>query len=103
MQKRLIAFGSYALFWLAFFFIARLFLFLFTIILFVSFFIYFYNRLISKLFSNFERIRYWLPGILFSMVLWGALIIPIRGGFGVAPINAGTVYFSEKMLSLIHI
>jgi phosphoglycerol transferase MdoB-like AlkP superfamily enzyme len=31
------------------------------------------------------------------MVLMGALIIPIRGGFGVAPINAGSVYFSEKM------
>ena len=26
-----------------------------------------------------------------------SLIIPIRGGFGVAPINAGTVYFSENM------
>ena len=75
----------------------KIIMFLLTIILFVSFFIYFYNRLISKLFSNFERIRYWLPGILFFMVLWGALIIPIRGGFGVAPINAGTVYFSEKM------
>jgi phosphoglycerol transferase MdoB-like AlkP superfamily enzyme len=75
----------------------KIIMFLLTIILFVSFFIYFYNRLLSKLFSNFERIRYWLPGILFFMVLWGALIIPIRGGFGVAPINAGTVYFSEKM------
>jgi phosphoglycerol transferase MdoB-like AlkP superfamily enzyme len=75
----------------------KIIMFLLTIILIVSFFIYFYNRLINRLFSNFERIRYWLPGILFFMVLWGALIIPIRGGFGVAPINAGTVYFSEKM------
>ncbi len=31
------------------------------------------------------------------MVLLGSLIIPIRGGFGIAPINAGTVYFSHKM------
>jgi len=75
----------------------KIIMFLLTILLIVSFFIYFYNRLINRLFSNFERIRYWLPGILFFMVLWGALIIPIRGGFGVAPINAGTVYFSEKM------
>jgi len=75
----------------------KIIMFLLTIILIVSFFIYFYNRLINRLFSNFERIRYWLPGILFFMVLWGALIIPIRGGFGVAPINAGAVYFSEKM------
>ena len=31
------------------------------------------------------------------MILLGSLIIPIRGGFGIAPINAGTVYFSQKM------
>ena len=31
------------------------------------------------------------------MLLLGSLIIPIRGGFGIAPINAGTVYFSQKM------
>ena len=42
----------------------KIIMFLLTIILFVSFFIYFYNRLINKLFSNFERIRYWLPGDL---------------------------------------
>jgi phosphoglycerol transferase MdoB-like AlkP superfamily enzyme len=71
--------------------------FLITIGLMTSFVIYFYNRLIDKLFNNFERIRLWLPGILFFMILCGALLIPIRGGFGVAPINAGTVYFSKKM------
>ena len=31
------------------------------------------------------------------MLFWGALILPIRGGVGVAPINAGTVYFSKNM------
>ena len=72
-------------------------LFFITIILLSSFFIYFYNKLIDRLFDSFERIRYWIPGILFFMILWGALIIPIRGGFGVAPINAGSVYFSKKM------
>ncbi|MCX6327426.1 MAG: sulfatase-like hydrolase/transferase [Bacteroidia bacterium] len=72
-------------------------LFFVTIILIVFFFIYIYNKLIDKLFSGFERIRFWFPGILFFMLLWGALIIPIRGGFGVAPINVGTVYFSKKM------
>jgi len=72
-------------------------LFFITIILLAFFFIVIYNKLIDRLFSDFKRIRYWLPGILFFIILWGALIIPIRGGFGVAPINAGTVYFSNKM------
>jgi phosphoglycerol transferase MdoB-like AlkP superfamily enzyme len=72
-------------------------LFVVIIILMSLFFIFIYNRLIDRLFIGFKRIRYWLPAILFFMFLWGALIIPIRGGFGVAPINAGTVYFSKKM------
>jgi phosphoglycerol transferase MdoB-like AlkP superfamily enzyme len=42
-------------------------------------------------------VKFPLPGLLFFTLLWGALIIPIRGGFGVAPINAGAVYFSNKM------
>ena len=75
----------------------KIIMFLITIGLMVSFFIWFYNRFIDRLFNNFGKIRYWLPGMLFFMILSGALIIPIRGGFGVAPINAGTVYFSKKM------
>ena len=77
--------------------IIKLILFFVTIALMASFFIFIYNKLIDRLFDGFERVRYWLPGILFFMILWGALIIPIRGGFGLAPINAGTVYFSKKM------
>jgi phosphoglycerol transferase MdoB-like AlkP superfamily enzyme len=72
-------------------------LFFITIALMAFFFIYFYNRLIDKLFLRFPGIRYRLAGTLFFLILSGALIIPIRGGFGVAPINAGTVYFSKKM------
>jgi phosphoglycerol transferase MdoB-like AlkP superfamily enzyme len=72
-------------------------LFFVTIILISSLFIFAYNKFIDKLFNNQERIRKWWYSVLFLMVLWGALIIPIRGGFGVAPINAGSVYFSKKM------
>ncbi len=68
-----------------------------TITLIAFLFIYVYNLLIDRLFKNFERVRPLLPAMLFFMILWGALIIPIRGGFGVAPINAGSVYFSNKM------
>jgi phosphoglycerol transferase MdoB-like AlkP superfamily enzyme len=59
--------------------------------------VFLYNKLIDRLFTGFDRIQYLVPGFIFFMVLLGALIIPIRGGFGVAPINAGAVYFSKKM------
>jgi phosphoglycerol transferase MdoB-like AlkP superfamily enzyme len=75
----------------------KLILFFVTISLISAFFIFVYNRLIDGFFNDFEKVRFPLPGILFFLLLWGALIIPIRGGFGVAPINAGAVYFSNKM------
>jgi phosphoglycerol transferase MdoB-like AlkP superfamily enzyme len=62
-----------------------------------AFFIFLYKKLIDRFFAEQGRVKFPLPGILFFTILWGALIIPIRGGFGVAPINAGTVYFSNKM------
>jgi phosphoglycerol transferase MdoB-like AlkP superfamily enzyme len=75
----------------------KIILFLFTIICMAFVSIVFYNKFIERLFIGFERFRYWLAGIFLFLLLLGALIIPIRGGFGVAPINAGTVYFSDKM------
>jgi len=72
-------------------------MFFISIILLSSFFIYIYKKFIDKFFGGFKRVRYIIPGILSLMIFWGALIIPIRGGFGVAPINAGSVYFSNKM------
>ncbi len=75
----------------------KIIMFVLTIALFSSVTIYLYKKLIDRLFSNFNRVIYWLPAILFFLLLWGALLIPIRGGFGVAPINAGSVYFSKNM------
>ena len=72
-------------------------MFFITIIFIASIFIYIYRKLIDRLFGGLERVHYLLPWMLFFLILWGALLIPIRGGFGVAPINAGTVYFSKKM------
>jgi len=72
-------------------------LYLFAIILISLFSIYLYNKFIDKQFDSFERVGLWVPGVFFFLILLGALIIPIRGGFGVAPINAGTVYFSKNM------
>jgi phosphoglycerol transferase MdoB-like AlkP superfamily enzyme len=68
-----------------------------TIIMISAFFIFIYNKLIDRLFSGFDRPAYWFAWIPAFMVLLGSLIIPIRGGFGIAPINAGSVYFSHKM------
>jgi len=62
-----------------------------------AFFIILYKKLIDSLFADPGRVKFPLFAILFFTILWGALIIPIRGGFGVAPINAGAVYFSNKM------
>jgi phosphoglycerol transferase MdoB-like AlkP superfamily enzyme len=75
----------------------KIILFLATIVLIASFFIYLYKKLIDRIFTGLIRMRNWLPGMIFFLILAGALIIPIRGGFGVAPINSGTVYFSKKM------
>ncbi len=68
------------------------------IVILISFlFILLYTKFISKLFEGFSRIRLRIPAVLFFMLLTGSLIIPIRGGFGIAPINAGSVYFSKDI------
>lgn len=67
------------------------------IILLCTFFIFIYNKLIDSLFGHLETVPYRVPESFFFMILCGSLIIPIRGGFGVAPINSGAVYFSQKM------
>jgi phosphoglycerol transferase MdoB-like AlkP superfamily enzyme len=70
---------------------------LFSVFVMSALFIFIYNKFIDRLSKGFERIRYSIPAMLFFTILLAALIIPIRGGFGVAPINAGAVYFSDKM------
>lgn len=71
----------------------------FIVILLTVIFGLLYNRLIDRRFSDSEMIKNKLPVTLFFLVLFGSLIIPIRGGVGLAPINAGTVYFSENMFA----
>ena len=70
-----------------------------AIVLISLLFIILYRKFIDRLFAGFERIRSWMPAVVFLMILWGSLIIPIRGGFGLAPINAGSVYFSDDMFA----
>jgi phosphoglycerol transferase MdoB-like AlkP superfamily enzyme len=70
---------------------------LFSVFVMSAIFIIIYLRIIDRLFKGFEKIRYWIPAMLSFMILWASLLLPIRGGVGVAPINAGAVYFSDKM------
>ncbi|NLA48895.1 MAG: sulfatase-like hydrolase/transferase, partial [Bacteroidales bacterium] len=67
------------------------------IILLAISFIYLYYRFADRHFEEFEKIRFRFPALLFFVVFWGSLLIPIRGGVGIAPINAGTVYFSRDL------
>jgi phosphoglycerol transferase MdoB-like AlkP superfamily enzyme len=67
------------------------------IVLFSLLFIFLYKKFIDRLFDGFSRVKPWLSAVLVFMLLWGLMIIPIRGGVGLAPINAGTVYFSEDI------
>lgn len=62
-----------------------------------AFFIWLYKKYVFRLFGGFNREKLWYLAVPFFMLMWGALIIPIRGGTGLAPINAGTVYFSEDL------
>ncbi len=68
-----------------------------TVILFSLLFIFIYRKFIDNKFSDSGNVKYPLAGTFVFLLLAGSLIIPIRGGFGVAPINAGSVYFSKKM------
>jgi len=76
---------------------AKAILFFLTIVLISAFFILVYKKFIDKKFKDLGSVRNSLIVTLFFIFLLGSLIIPIRGGFGVAPINAGSVYFSKKM------
>jgi phosphoglycerol transferase MdoB-like AlkP superfamily enzyme len=70
----------------------------FVVLLLLSFiFIWIYKNYIDRHFGGMERPPMWLLKMLVFLLFLGALIIPIRGGFGVAPINAGSVYFSNRM------
>lgn len=56
--------------------------------------IYFSNKLLNSV--VLPRIIYWKWVILFVLLVLGAaFIIPIRGGFQLAPLNQSSVYFSQ--------
>ncbi|MCR9065279.1 MAG: sulfatase-like hydrolase/transferase [Cytophagales bacterium] len=56
---------------------------------------YFVYRIIAKKINNWKHIKK-MPFIPVVILFTAALIIPIRGGFGIAPMNQSTVYFSDS-------
>jgi len=60
-----------------------------------AFFSIIYNRFIKQ--ENHDiKIKGWKISTVFLIIL-GSLIIPMRGGLGIAPINTGSAYFHTNM------
>lgn len=58
---------------------------------------YFFNKILNLSFNKLDKGKLWeIP--LFLIIL-GFLIIPIRGGFQIIPINQSNVYFSKHMFA----
>lgn len=55
------------------------------------------NKLTGKYYKIPEKGLSSLISVPVLLILTGSLIIPIRGGLGVAPINAGSAFFSEHL------
>ncbi len=58
-----------------------------------------FNRTFRPFFNHSVRQGLRIPATFLFMIMCGSLIIPIRGGLGVAPVYAGSVYFSDKMFA----
>ena len=58
-------------------------------------FCFLFNKVLKRIFYTATK-RYRLITALFIIVFMGCLIIPIRGGFQLAPLNQSSVYFSTN-------
>lgn len=72
-------------------------MFFLTIALYSGFFIALYRRTADRFFEEMGPVKSKVVALPLFTILLAALIIPVRGGFGIAPINAGSVYFSPTM------
>jgi phosphoglycerol transferase MdoB-like AlkP superfamily enzyme len=60
-------------------------------------FIVIHNRLIDRFLGDDIKAKRPVVAALLVLMIAGSMIIPIRGGLGVAPLNAGSVYFSQSL------
>lgn len=67
------------------------------ILILTSLFIVYYQKIVCKFFSGFGRVKNRIAATVLFTFIFASLLMPIRGGVGIAPINAGTVYFSKDM------
>ena len=72
--------------------VLRLILSYILLIIVASFFVY---RVIGHKINAWKSIKK-MPYMAIALFLTAALIIPIRGGFGIAPMNQSSVYFSDN-------
>lgn len=56
--------------------------------------IYMYNKKLKPVILKIERTKFYAP--LIFLVLTASMILPVRGGIGIAPMNTGMVYFGEN-------
>jgi len=69
-----------------------------TITILVTILFYFiYKKLVLRKGYSFGQGKWWF--IPFFLFISATMIIPVRGGFGIAPMNPGKVYFSQNMYS----
>jgi len=73
--------------------------FVFVVVLLTVIFGLLYNKFIDRQFTDRGISRFRFPLTIAFLVLLGSLIIPIRGGVGLAPVNAGSVYFSDNLFA----
>jgi len=72
-------------------------IFVLSIAIIAALFILVYRRTTDRFFEKMGFIELKAVALPLFIILFASLIIPVRGGFGIAPINAGSVYFSPKM------
>lgn len=56
-----------------------------------------YHRFVSPIVKRFKPEKFYFS--LVFLLLLGLLIIPVRGGFGIAPVNVGTAYFHPQQFA----
>ena len=61
------------------------------------FYVYIFNKVINKSFSDFPKGKIWNFPVL--LILTGSLIIVMRGGLQNTPMNHSSVYFSDTMFA----
>jgi phosphoglycerol transferase MdoB-like AlkP superfamily enzyme len=65
--------------------------------LFIWIFLRVYKKYVESTLINTKPLKWYFAPLF--LLLAGTMIIPVRGGFGIAPINVGTVFFSHHQFA----